>query len=151
MADSLRVLIVEDEALLLMQLELFLDDEGHVVVGTAVSSAEAMELALRDEADLALVDIHLADGPLGCEVGRFIAQNTRAAVVFMTANPKRIPDDFSGAVGVIAKPYTHTGMKAALAYLVAAVSSPPPTLRKPVSLTLSPAFEREWRTDAGST
>jgi CheY-like chemotaxis protein len=149
MAQSLRILLVEDEALLLMQLELFLEDEGHVVVGTAVSSAEAMELASRDEADIALVDIHLADGPLGCEVGRFITQNTRTAVVFMTANPKRIPDDFSGAVGVIGKPYTHTGMKAALAYLVSAVSSPPPTIRKPPSLTLAPAFEQEWRAESG--
>ena len=149
MAHSLRVLVVEDEALLLMQLEAFLEDEGHLVVGTAVSSGEAMALATRVEADLALVDIHLADGPLGCEVGRHITETTGAAVVFMTANPKRIPEDFSGAVGVIAKPYTHHGLKAALAYLVSGVTSPPPTVKKPNGLTLAPTFEKEWRAGEG--
>lgn len=150
MAASMRVLVVEDEALLLMQLEAFLEDKGHCVVGTAVSSQEAVDLASKGEANLALVDVHLADGPLGCEVGRFITQNTRAAVVFMTANPKRISEDFFGAVGVIAKPYTHTGLKAVLAYLAGAVCSPPPTLGKPPGLTLAPAFEREWQTKVGS-
>ena len=57
---------------------------------------------------------------------------------------------FFGAVGVIAKPYTHTGLKAVLAYLTGAVCSPPPTLGKPPGLTLAPAFEREWQTKVGS-
>lgn len=145
MERSLRVMIVEDEALLLMDLEMFLEDEGHRVVGSAASSREAMELAQRVQADLALVDIHLADGPVGTEVGRFIAENTETVVVFMTANPKRIPDDFSGAIGVIAKPYTQSGLKAALSYLVGAVHSPPPRAEPPPCLMLAPVYEEQWK------
>ena len=37
----------------------------------------------------------------------------------MTANAKRIPEDFAGACGVIAKPYTERGVREALAYVTA--------------------------------
>ncbi len=35
----------------------------------------------------------------------------------MTANAKRIPDDFAGAVGVIAKPYSERVVAGALRYV----------------------------------
>ncbi len=38
------------------------------------------------------------------EVARALSADPRTTVVFMTANAKRIPPDFAGAVGVIAKP-----------------------------------------------
>lgn len=145
MGAPLRVLVVEDEALLAMQLEMFLEDAGHVVVGAAASSGEAKALAGACEADLALVDVHLDDGPTGCEVGRHIAETTGTVVVFMTANPKRIPDDFSGAVGVIAKPYSQRGLQLALDYLVYAVRGPPSQAQLPSSLTLAPSFEERWQ------
>ena len=66
-------------------------------------------------------------------------------VVFMTANPKRIPEDFVGAIGVIAKPYTGQGLSSALRFLVAAVHRPPPLMPEPLSLQLAPAFQKRWR------
>ena len=45
MHEPLRILIVEDEAVLMMQLETIFEDEGHLVVGTAMSSNEAIEVA----------------------------------------------------------------------------------------------------------
>ena len=142
---GLRILIVEDEALLAMHLENFLEEEGHTVVGTAISSQEAAELAGEVEMDLALVDIHLIDGPTGVDVARYIAQSRGVAVVFMTANPKRIPEDFVGAVGVVAKPYTNHGLSSALRFLISAVRSPPPPMPGPASLKLAPAFEERWQ------
>lgn len=70
----LRIFVVEDEVLLTMQLELYLRTAGHVVADTAASSGEAIARAAKVEADVALIDIHLADGPTGPEVGRFIAE-----------------------------------------------------------------------------
>jgi two-component system, response regulator PdtaR len=143
--DSLRVLIVEDEALIAMQLEAFLQDEGHVVVGVAATSAEAKDMADATNADLALVDIHLIDGPTGVNVGEYVAKTLGVAVVFMTANAKRIPDDFVGAIGVVAKPYTTHGLSTALRFLVNAVRRPPPDLPGPTSLEIAPAFKERWR------
>ena len=146
MQQPMRVLIIEDEMLLTIQLETYIEDAGHIVVGTALSSREAIALAGAVEADIALVDVHLLDGPTGVDVGRYIAQQTNVPVVFMTANPKRIPDDFSGAIGVIAKPYTQEGVSSALQYLVAAVLNPPPRETVPRSLALAPAFAQKWET-----
>lgn len=116
-AAPLRILVVEDEVLIALELEYLLEDLGHVSVGVAVSSAEAVALARRAAPDLALVDIHLADGPTGVEVARQLGGDPSITVVFMTANAKRIPPDFAGALGVIAKPYSERAVASALDYV----------------------------------
>ena len=55
MGAPLRVLIVEDEALLAMELEALVEEAGHEVVGWAVSSREALALLDTTAADLAFV------------------------------------------------------------------------------------------------
>lgn len=140
MSPSLRILIVEDEAILAMSLKEDLVDAGHEVVGTAASFRQAVRLAEATRPDLALVDIHLSDGPTGAEVGRAIAATGHAVVVFMTANVKRLPEDFAGAAGVIAKPYTSNGLESAVTFVRDALRGgalPPP----PWSLRLAPHLE----------
>lgn len=140
----LKVLIVEDEALLAMELESLVEDAGHSVVGWATSSTEARRLIDTLDADVAFVDVHLTDGATGVEVARYIESLKSSMVVFMTANPKRLPENFAGAVGVIAKPYTIHGLTAALAYLQEGVYTPPPGLSLPVGFTLSPDYAENW-------
>ena len=77
-------------------------------------------------------------------MAEYIHEQKRPMVVFMTANAKRIPDHFAGAVGVIAKPYTTSGLISALSYLEEGVRRPPPALRLPSGFTLSPAFRNAW-------
>ncbi|MCG7393319.1 response regulator [Microvirga sp. ACRRW] len=115
----LRILIVEDEFLIALELESLLQDAGHDVVGIAASSEEALSLSNQLSPDLAFVDIHLADGLTGIDVARHLSDQHHVTVLFMTANAKRIPEDFAGARGVIAKPYTERGVKEALAYITA--------------------------------
>ena len=115
----LRILIVEDEFLIALELESLLQDAGHDVVGIAASSEEAVALSSELSPDLAFVDIHLADGLTGIDVARKLSDQHHVTVLFMTANAKRIPEDFAGARGVIAKPYTERGVKEALAYITA--------------------------------
>ena len=148
MTDPLRVLIVEDEALLAMELETLIEDAGHTVVGWATSAEEARGMVDETRADIVFVDIQLTDGPTGVEVAEYIHAEKRSMVVFMTANPKRIPDHFAGAVGVIAKPYTMNGLMAALRYLQEGVRRPPPKAVLPAGFTLSPSFAADWAPSA---
>lgn len=119
----LRILVVEDEILIALELESLLQDLGHEVVGIAASSEDALTLGQDLKPDLAFVDIHLADGPSGIEVARHLAAQHRVTVLFMTANAKRIPEDFAGAWGVIVKPYTERGVREALSYVMAGQQS----------------------------
>ena len=144
MTEPLKVLIVEDEALLAMELESLIEEAGHNVIGWAMSSMEARTMVDASEADIAFVDIHLSDGPTGVDVAEHIRRSGRPMVVFMTANPKRIPDNFAGAVGVISKPYTMNGLMSALRYLHEGVRRPPPVSALPAGFTLSPTFSTVW-------
>ncbi|MCJ2008723.1 response regulator [Methylobacterium sp. E-041] len=116
-APALRILVVEDEALIALELEFLLDDLGYVTVGIAASSTEAIALGQSTAPDIALVDIHLVDGPTGVDVARALSADPRTTVVFMTANAKRIPDDFAGAFGVISKPYSERVVASTLDYV----------------------------------
>jgi two-component system, response regulator PdtaR len=98
-----RVLIVEDEYLIAMEMQFAIEDLGHAVVGIAPDSATAYSLA-EDGIDVALVDIHLRDGVTGAEIGRHLAGHYGAGVVFVTANPRKLGDGVEGTVGVLNKP-----------------------------------------------
>jgi DNA-binding response OmpR family regulator len=143
-SEPLRVMIIEDEALLAMELEGLVEEAGHTVVGWATSSNEARRMVDLIDADIAFVDVHLTDGPTGVEVAQYIADKKASMVIFMTANPKRLPENFAGAVGVIAKPYTMNGLLAALRYLQEGVRRPPPVSDLPVGFTLSPTYRVDW-------
>ncbi len=97
-------MIVEDQALLAMELELVLANSGCNVVGCAMDRAGALALAERERPDLALVDINLLDGMTGPLVAQALIKQFGATVVFLTANPEQIPEGFAGALGVMSKP-----------------------------------------------
>lgn len=107
MAESpdLRVMIVEDQALLAMELELVLADCGCDVVGCAMDRAGAFAIADRERPEMALVDVNLLDGMTGPQIAQRLVADHGAAVVFLTANPEQIPDGFSGALGAVSKPF----------------------------------------------
>jgi CheY-like chemotaxis protein len=54
-----RILVVEDESLLAMELEQLLQSEGYSIVGPFSNLARATESALRETIDLALLDTNL--------------------------------------------------------------------------------------------
>jgi PAS domain S-box-containing protein len=56
-----RVLVVEDEALVAMQVKSDLENAGHIVVGPARTLAQGIELARSNELDFALLDLRLGD------------------------------------------------------------------------------------------
>ena len=54
-----RILVVDDDSLLALDLEVFLEDEGSVVVGPAPSVAAALALIAAEPPDAAILDIDL--------------------------------------------------------------------------------------------
>ena len=140
MTDPLRILLVEDEALILMQLEALVEDAGHVVAGTAMRAGEAIELAGALRPDLAFVDLSLCDGGSGLVVARALRQIDGLMVVFITANPLRLGDDLEGAAGVIGKPFSRAVVAGGMAYLEACVRHPPPVGTLPMGMRMAAAY-----------
>ena len=111
-----RILIVEDEALVAMELRFVLEDLGYDVVGTAADARTARNLVRETEVDLALVDIHLSDGPTGIELGRELGQEIGVTVLFMTANPGMVRQGVAGTIGVLSKPTDERAVQTAVDY-----------------------------------
>ncbi len=114
-----RILIVEDEPILGMELEFALEQAGHDVVGVAASGRQALSLAAETRPDLAIVDISLRDGKSGLAVAQKMAGELGVTVLFATAEPEQIPDQFAGAFGVVVKPYSAPSVHAAVEYCLA--------------------------------
>ena len=142
--SPLSVLIVEDEVLLAAELRYLVEEVGCRDVGHAMSSDEAITLAATLRPDLALVDVHLRDGPTGIEVARRIARDCGGVALFMTANVKRLPEDLAGACGVIGKPYSEHGVKTALTYLTTCLRDGVAPGMPPAGFQLAPAWAQRW-------
>jgi len=111
-----RILIIEDEALVAMELRFVLEDLGHAVVGIASDALTARSIVRETDVDLALVDIHLSDGPTGIELGRELGQQQGVTVLFMTANPGMVRDGVAGTIGVLSKPTDERAVQFAVDY-----------------------------------
>ena len=146
----LRVRIVEDEVLLATELEYLVAASGAEPVGHAMSSPEALAQAERLRPDLALVDVHLSDGPTGVDAARSMTEHCGAIVLFITANMKRLPDDLAGACGVMSKPYSEHQIRMALAFLERCIAQGRADRPPPQGLTLSPAYTALWRPPAAA-
>jgi len=109
-------MIVEDQAILAMELEMVLGDAGHAVVGCAMDQASAFSIAGREKPQLALVDVNLLDGLTGPDVAARLVQDHDMAVIFLTANPEQIPDGYAGTLGAVSKPFDEETIQAAVAF-----------------------------------
>ncbi|HYD28195.1 response regulator [Brevundimonas sp.] len=111
-SPDLRVMIVEDQALLAMELELVLGESGCDVVGCAMDQVSAFTVAAREHPDLALIDVNLLDGLTGPRIAQRLVGEYGTAVVFLTANPEQIPEGFAGALGAVSKPFDERTIRA---------------------------------------
>jgi CheY-like chemotaxis protein len=112
-----RVLIVEDELLIALDLEMTIEEMGIQVAGLASDREAALRLA--PLADIAFVDVNLADGATGPDIGRRLAQDHGISVVFMTANPEAVADGVHGVLGVVQKPIMPRVLEQLLKYVAA--------------------------------
>lgn len=104
-----KILIVEDEQVVAMDVESQLTELGYEVVGVATTGGEAMDLVEETRPDLVLMDIQLHRSVDGIEVARRMLDRWQIQVVFVTAYTKREVTAHVEATeryGYLTKPYT---------------------------------------------
>lgn len=100
----MRVLIVEDELLVAMEMEFILTSNGIEVTGCASNIAEAQQLVRERECNFALVDINLADGDSGLSLASWLAeQNIPSLHVSGNCPANR---EATRALGCLSKPFS---------------------------------------------
>jgi CheY-like chemotaxis protein len=85
-----RVLIIEDEPIIAMDLENLLTELGHKVVATAATRDEAVAKAHSELPGLVLADINLGEGGSGIDAVADILASFDIPVIFVTAYPERL-------------------------------------------------------------
>lgn len=115
-AVSGSVMIIEDEAIIAMDLEAVVADMGHRVTGVARTRDSAIALASRDGPDLILADIQLADNSSGIDaVHDILAEHGDRPVIFITAFPERLlTGERPEPAFLISKPYTEDQVRSAV-------------------------------------
>ncbi|MDO9489009.1 MAG: response regulator [Sphingomonadaceae bacterium] len=110
-----RVLIIEDEPIIAMDIEGIVRDLGHDVVGVAVTRDEAVQMANDERPGLVLADIQLADDSSGIDAVKDILQNFSVPVIFITAFPERLlTGERPEPTFLITKPFQRSTVKAAI-------------------------------------
>ncbi|MEH6774167.1 MAG: response regulator [Cereibacter changlensis] len=83
---SLRVLIVEDEFLIALDLQDQVEVLGHRVTGVARDVESCKQAAGRERPDLALMDLRLAGGSSGIEASRWLYEVLGIRCIFISGN-----------------------------------------------------------------
>lgn len=128
---SPKVLIVEDEFLVALQIEDVLQSKGYQVLAI-VPDMEALN-QLDDIPQVALVDLNLRDGRTGPEIARQLSEQYGCKVVYVTANPNDIDIPAPTAVGILPKPFSGAAILDAIDFaLNDAPDAPPPSSMRPL-------------------
>lgn len=112
-----KVMIIEDETIIAMDLKGIVQALGHDVTGIARTHSAAIELAGSDRPDLILADIQLADGSSGVEaVNELLGSMGEVPVIFITAFPRErlLTGDRPEPAFLISKPYTEDQVSSAV-------------------------------------
>ncbi len=111
-----RVLIIEDEAIIAMDLEGIVSAIGHSITGIARTAARAVQLGKAERPDLVLADIHLADSSSGIDaVNELLKHFGKLPVIFITAYPERLlTGERPEPAFLITKPYDEEQVRSAI-------------------------------------
>ncbi len=109
-------LVIEDEAIIALDLQAIVSDMGHRITGVAPTHKTAVALFHQDRPDLILSDIQLADGSSGIDaVNEILKTAGDVPVIFITAFPERLlTGDRPEPAFVITKPYTEEQVRSAV-------------------------------------
>ena len=113
MNPPLSILIVEDEPLIAMMLEDFVDTLGHSVAGTADCVADALARVEEGGVDVAILDVHLRGGEPSWPVADMLADRGIAFLIstggYVDPPPARHAD-----APQLAKPFTMDRIQSAI-------------------------------------
>jgi CheY-like chemotaxis protein len=109
------VLIIEDEALIAMDLEHLVEELGHRVIGVARTHSNALSIAKAHAPGLILADIHLADNSSGLDAVNELLRTFEVPVIFITAYPERfLTGERPEPAFLIAKPFQPSAVSAVI-------------------------------------
>ena len=113
MTSAASILIIEDEPLIAMMLEDFLESLGHRVLATVEGVSEALARLDEGGVDIAIVDVQLKDGEKAWPIADRLAD---AGIPFILATGGHIepPPERHAGVPVLSKPYTIDAVEPAL-------------------------------------
>ncbi len=124
-----RVLIIEDEPVIAMDIAGIVESLGHEVIGIAGRHAEAVELARQYQPGLVLADVQLQDGDSGILAVQEIMRSMDAPVIFVTGFPERLlTGDRVEPAFIVTKPFDQETLKVAIVQALS-FSVPPPSKR----------------------
>ncbi|MBY0138248.1 response regulator [Paracoccus yeei] len=111
-----KVMVIEDETIIAMDLKGIVQSMGHDVTGIARTHSAAVELAHGKRPDLILADIQLADGSSGIDaVNELLRDIGDIPVIFITAFPERLlTGERPEPAFLISKPYTEEQVRSAV-------------------------------------
>jgi two-component system, response regulator PdtaR len=121
-AKGERILVVEDDWLVSLEIESALDDAGFEIVGIATTAAQALSMAELHQPQLILMDIRLQGNADGVDAAIEIHRRLGIRAIFVSANldPKmKERAQAADPMGWIPKPFSSpqlvSGVRAALA------------------------------------
>jgi DNA-directed RNA polymerase specialized sigma24 family protein/CheY-like chemotaxis protein len=85
-----RILIIEDEPVIALDIARQVEESGHTVTGIATTHREAVDLARAEHPGLVLADIQLSDDSSGIDAVKEILGHYSVPVIFITAFPDRL-------------------------------------------------------------
>ncbi len=121
----MRILLVEDEVLIALEQRLYLESVGHEVIGPAATPTEAQALAIAAAPDLALVDVHLAQGSCGIDAARLLAA-CGIPCLYITAFREEVQAGRAAGLGFLTKPFSESALLAAVAAVIAVLAGESP-------------------------
>jgi DNA-binding NarL/FixJ family response regulator len=85
MSQDKKILVVEDETIVAMEIEFALQASGYNVIGKAFNSAKAIDLAKKFLPDIILMDINIKGDFNGIETATEILKFHKTAIIFVSA------------------------------------------------------------------
>ena len=113
MAEGRSILIVEDEPLIAMMLEDFLDSLGHRIAGSCESVEDALAVVERGDFDIAIIDVQLKNGEKVWPVADRLADAGKPFVLATGGHVEPPPARHADAP-VLSKPYTIDSIEPAM-------------------------------------
>ena len=118
MRDSVsgKVLVIEDEAIIAMDIQSIVADMGHRITGVARTRDGAVELGKKERPDLILADVQLADNSSGIDaVADLLGHFGDIPVIFITAFPERLlTGEKPEPAFIISKPYSEEKVRSSV-------------------------------------
>ena len=114
---EVRILVVEDEGIISLQIQTMLRSMGYDVCGKASSGQEAIDKASAMRPDLILMDVMLQDSIDGIEAARQIVAHFNTPVVFVSGCADSETLQRAAEVGYFAyvsKPFTERVLDSAI-------------------------------------